>query len=150
MGRMFEVSAPTEGIISCERDAELFLNRESLGKGDFFVTERDVVFVGGQNLRLLYNTISVHAISKDSANFPNRHCIFMLVNDQDVEHVDEPEVSEYHLVPLEHNLDSLYNALCEGQSLNPDEDMYDSTAGGATGLGGRVRTGITHGTWARW
>ena len=30
--RMFEVTAPTEGILSAERDAEIFLNRESLGK----------------------------------------------------------------------------------------------------------------------
>ena len=106
---MFEVTAPTEGILSAERDAEIFLNRESLGKwvqlkvvkdllnnsslrGDFFVTERDVIFIGDRNIRLQYNTISVHAISKDVSNFPNRHCIFMLVNEQDVEHVDEPDV----------------------------------------------------------
>merc|ERR1711962_1230403 len=85
---MFEVTATTEGILSAERDAEIFLNRESLGKGDFFVTERDVIFIGDQNIRLQYNTMSVHAISKDISNFPNRHCIFMLVNEQDVEHVD--------------------------------------------------------------
>ena len=56
------------------------------------MTERDVIFIGDRNIRLQYNTISVHAISKDVSNFPNRHCIFMLVNEQDVEHVDEPDV----------------------------------------------------------
>ena len=90
---VFEVEAPTEGILSQEKDAELFLNRETVGRGDFYVTERDVVFIGPQRkLRLEYNTISVHAISKDNSNFPNQHCIFMIVNEQDVQHVDEPEI----------------------------------------------------------
>ena len=139
---VFEVEAPTEGILSQEKDAELFLNRESVGRGDFYVTERDVIFIGPQRkLRLEYNTISVHAISKDNSNFPNQHCIFMIVNEQDVQHVDEPEIryfnsndqttndsSEYHLVPSESNLDGLYDALCEGQSLNPD-DMEEDQGG---------------------
>ena len=53
--------------------------------------------------------------------------------------------SEYHLVPLEHNLDSLYNALCEGQSLNPDEDVDGNDGGAATSLGGIDLSGFT---WA--
>ena len=57
------------------------------------MTEANVVFIGAElKLKLEYNTISVHAISKDASNFPNRHCIFMLVNEQDVQHVDEPEI----------------------------------------------------------
>merc|ERR1711953_1080314 len=51
----------------------------------------------------------------------------------------------YHLVPLEHNLDSLYNALCEGQSLNPDEDIDGNDGGAATSLGGIDLSGFT---WA--
>ena len=56
-----------------------------------------------------------------------------------------PVPSEYHLVPLEHNLDSLYNALCEGQSLNPDEDVDGNDGGAATSLGGIDLSGFT---WA--
>ena len=36
--------------------------------------------------------------------------------------------SEYHLVPSENSLDGLYDALCEGQSLNPD-DMEEDQGG---------------------
>ena len=48
-------------------------------------------------------------------------------------------------MPLEHNLDSLYNALCEGQSLNPDEDIDGNDGGAATSLGGIDLSGFT---WA--
>ena len=61
------------------------------------MTERDVLFFGNTQLRLLYKFISVHALSKDVSNFPNTECIFMLVNEQDVEHVDEPDVRYYLL-----------------------------------------------------
>ena len=81
----------------------------------------------------------------------------MLVNEQDVQHVDEPEIrysrccvfqfnqklSEYHLVPVETNLDELYDALCEGQSLNPDED--DEEQGGG---GGGAPIDLSGFTWA--
>ena len=43
-------------------------------------------------MRLEYKSISVHALSKDANNFPNKQCIFMLVNEEDLNHVDEPDV----------------------------------------------------------
>ena len=42
-------------------------------------------------------------------------------------------------------MDSLYNALCEGQSLNPDEDIDGNDGGAATSLGGIDLSGFT---WA--
>ena len=30
--------------------------------------------------------------------------------------------SEYHLVPKVENIESIYEALCDGQSMNPDEE----------------------------
>ena len=34
--------------------------------------------------------------------------------------------SEYHLVPSLENIESIYEALCQGQSMNPDEDAMDA------------------------
>ena len=45
-------------------------------------------------------------------------------------------VSEYHLVANEHNLDTIYSSLCEGQSLNPDEEDMDQQDQGAVDLSG--------------
>ena len=40
-------------------------------------------------------------------------------------------------------MDTLYNALCEGQSLNPDEDLDGNDGGAATSLGGIDLSGFT-------
>ena len=44
--------------------------------------------------------------------------------------------SEYHLVANEHNLDHIYSSLCEGQSLNPDEEDMDQQDQGQIDLSG--------------
>jgi len=57
------------------------------------VAQSCVIFIGNEKkIKLEYKSISVHALSKDESNYPNKQCIFMLVNEQDLDHVDEPDV----------------------------------------------------------
>jgi len=128
---------PSEGVLYCEKDAELFKDQESCGKGDFYITEHDVRFLSeNRTIFLQYPSISVHALSRDSGSFPHRPSVFMLINEESIEQVDEPSVSEYHLVANEHNLDHIYSSLCEGQSLNPDEEDMDQQDQGQIDLSG--------------
>ena len=58
-----------------------------------FITEDDVRFVG-ENIGILlqYNAVSVHAITRDESSFPNCPAVFLLVNEQSINEVDEPAV----------------------------------------------------------
>jgi len=184
---------------------KLFFSRGLCGqniffRGDFYVTEHDVRFVADNaSVFLTYQSISVHALSRDESAFPNRPAVFLLTNEENIDQVDEPDVwyvhyicyrifnknfnknfekifkkfrknfekifqkiskkiskkfrknfqknfekifkkiskkfskkfsyiflSEYHLVPSLANIENIYEALCQGQSLNPDQEMDEA------------------------
>ena len=99
---------PEAGVLFQETRAQVFMNRESLGmwvflrvKGirlhnfsaDIYITEDDVRFIG-ENIGVLlqYSSISVHAITRDESSFPHSPAVFLLVNEESVNEVDEPSV----------------------------------------------------------
>jgi len=115
---------PEAGVLFQETRAQVYMNRESLGTADIYITEDDVRFVG-ENIGILlqYSSISVHAITRDESSFPHSPAVFLLVNEESVNEVDEPTVCEYHIVPgRNEHLEEFYDALCEGQTLNPDKE----------------------------
>ena len=62
-------------------------------RGDFYITEHDVRFLSeNRTILLQYPSISVHALSRDSGSFPHRPSVFMLINEESIEQVDEPRV----------------------------------------------------------
>ena len=62
-------------------------------RGDFYITEHDVRFVSNTSpIFLSYQSISVHALSRDPSAFPHCPAVFLLTNEADIMHVDEPDV----------------------------------------------------------
>lgn len=127
-------SEPTEGIYHVQENTQAFLHDKCLGKGTVYVTEANLSWcdlASGKGFSLDYPTISLHAISKDTAHFPHE-CLFCMVEgafegeietESDNENEEDgPPPAELRFVPDDkQTLDNMYIAISDCQVLHPDE-----------------------------
>jgi len=156
------------GLVHRETNTTLYYGERNRGKGVLDIRESDVLWKGTEQanntdtLTLKYPSISLHAISRDTNNFPHRECLFMLLEcpaemteDDDgaaaedgANLVQDPEgdVREIRFVPdNEDNIKAMYDAVTECQELHPDpddenagdfeDDGYDDTDDMGVGMG---------------
>lgn len=130
---MVSLDAPEDGLVHTEPNTTLFLGEVNRGKGTLYIAENCMNWKNDEpnhTLTLEYPSISLHAISRDTSNFPHE-CLFLLL-DSPVQATDEdpdPEsdVSEVRFVPdNEDNIKALYDAVTECQELHPDPQDVDS------------------------
>jgi len=131
---MVTVDVPEqEGLVHTESNATLFFGDRNRGSGTLYITENYILWKGtGENdtLTLEYPSISLHAISRDTANFPHE-CLYLLLESPESVSEDErdpeAEVTEVRLVPQnESSIKAMYDAVTECQELHPDPEDEDS------------------------
>ncbi|XP_013145669.1 PREDICTED: methylosome subunit pICln [Papilio polytes] len=134
-------SEPVEGIIMQSPSTKLLVNDQELGTATLYITEHDVVWGGGvgsnggpsPTISLLYPNISLHAIQREPSP-----ALYMVLNyelrlpeltaqssdggdDDDDFDVDDQPITQLRFVPQdEGDLQQLYSAMSQGQSLHPD------------------------------
>ncbi|XP_028401840.1 methylosome subunit pICln-like [Dendronephthya gigantea] len=138
------ITEPVEGVCHVQKQTQAFLAERCLGKGALYVTEDNLSWCDdstGQGFSLEYPSISLHAVSKDTAHFPHE-CVFCMVEgvfkdeiegneDSELEE-DDPPAAELRFVPDDKStLNDIYAAICECQLLHPDEQeqLEDEMAG---------------------
>lgn len=129
-----------ERLVHCELNTTLYFGERNRGKGTLFVRESDLVWKASHDiddkLTLKYPSISLHAISRDTSNFPHE-CLYVLLESPQViseeERDPEADVCEVRFVPdNENNIKAMYDAVTQCQELHPDaDDMQDSDDGDA-------------------
>ncbi|XP_037090544.1 methylosome subunit pICln-like [Pollicipes pollicipes] len=137
---------PTEGVRVQEPSTAAHLGNKPLGPGTLYIAESRVSWTGaeGQGFSLEYPHIMLHAVSRDTSNFPHP-CLYMMV-DADIDPQDGPadggadssdedaasgsSVTEVRFVPEdEAALDRMFHAMSECQSLHPDPNDSVSAEG---------------------
>ncbi|KAJ0170439.1 hypothetical protein K1T71_013810 [Dendrolimus kikuchii] len=137
-------SAPVEGILYQGPATKLIVNDQELGTATLYVTENNVIWGGGTSalggnsptISLLYPSISLHAIQREPSP-----ALYMLLNyelrlpeltqqsgsgdanedDDDDFDAEEQPVTQLRFVPQnENDLQAMYSAMTQGQSLHPD------------------------------
>lgn len=149
--------APEEGIHHQEKDVTAFFKRKNIGKGTLYIAESLLCWISnaGEGFSLEYQSIYIHAISRDLTSFPHQ-CLYLMVDgkisldpglssafnnlligsegDVAEEEVDEDSDSdeeggptaEMRFVPDNSNmLDVMFRALSDCQALNPDPNTSD-------------------------
>ncbi|CAH0403641.1 unnamed protein product [Chilo suppressalis] len=137
-------SAPVEGILLETPSTKLLVNDQELGTATLYITENNVVWGGGvrptgglaPTISLLYPSISLHAVQRDPSP-----ALYMVLNyelrlpeltgqsgggdsnsqdDDDFDAEDQP-ITQLRFVPQsESELQAMYSAMSQGQSLHPD------------------------------
>lgn len=144
-------AAPTSWMLQ-EPGCTVQYKGAELGTGKLHVTEEDIAWIRDDSMgfRLNYKRLIAHAISKDPASYP-RPCLYMLYDGttptpqqgesregSDEETEDEGNI-EIRIAPSdENNVKRLYEAVSDGQLLNPEEQSDDSDEdcqGGMVGMG---------------
>jgi len=129
---MVTLDAP-EGLVHTESNATMFFGDRNRGTGTLYISESSILWKGsGENdtLTLEYPSISLHAISRDTSNFPHE-CLYLLLESpesiSEEERDPEAEVTEVRFVPQgENNIKAMYDAVTECQELHPDPEDVDS------------------------
>ncbi|EGD77353.1 hypothetical protein PTSG_08447 [Salpingoeca rosetta] len=129
-----------EIIISKQEGTQLFVaGTEEEGTGDFVVTEEDMYWwcpARSTGYLLHYDQLVVHAISRDTERFQHP-CIYMQIEpSSDAEGEDNDADDDGDARPMEvrvvlaspDQLEATYEAMCQGQELNPCEDDSDDEA----------------------
>uniref|UniRef100_A0A8C4N9Y5 Methylosome subunit pICln n=1 Tax=Eptatretus burgeri TaxID=7764 RepID=A0A8C4N9Y5_EPTBU len=152
MSPQSRLEGPSHGVKLRQEDTSVFVDGKRLGSGSLLIAESCVYWrsPSGERLSLEYTSISLHAVSRDLANFPHEH-LYMLLNgklpgenparaeagggggdeeeEEEVEEDLEP-VTELRFVPPDSAaLDGMFAALCECQALHPDPDDASSSDG---------------------
>lgn len=143
------MSPPCEGIRHEQAEISAVWNGKELGPGTLLVAETRVSWFDGSGMgfSLDYQSISLHAISRDVTSYPKEHLYVMVnsklkdngetestIKDQDDESSDEDcdedstsLVTEIRFVPSDKaSLESMFSAMTECQMLHPDPDDSDS------------------------
>ncbi|CAH2098922.1 unnamed protein product [Euphydryas editha] len=142
-------SVPAEGVLFQTPSTKLFVNDQELGTATLYITEHNVIWGGGVNpsggaaptISLLYPSISLHAIQKDPSP-----ALYMVLNyelrlpelnqgsgdteqneqdddDDDEFDADNQPITQLRFVPPnESDLNGMYAAMSQGQTLHPDPD----------------------------
>ncbi|XP_063390086.1 methylosome subunit pICln-like [Cydia fagiglandana] len=142
-------SAPVEGVLSQTPGTKLLVDGQELGTATLYITENNVVWGGGvganggasATISLLYPNISLHAIQREPVP-----ALFVVLghelrlpelnqaagdanedDDDDEFDADDPPSTNLLFVPQnESDLQPMYQAMIQGQTLHPDpEDDID-------------------------
>ncbi|XP_053561055.1 methylosome subunit pICln isoform X1 [Bombina bombina] len=139
---------PENGVRRLQTDTEAVLNGENLGLGTLYIAESRLSWLNGAGLgfSLEYPSIGLHAISKDTAAYPEEH-LYVMVNaklgdneeketiaedegvedDEESDDDDEQAITEIRFVPTEKSaLGEMFSAMCDCQALHPDPEDEDS------------------------
>ncbi|XP_028817976.1 methylosome subunit pICln isoform X2 [Denticeps clupeoides] len=143
------VPPPSEGVRLEQAETTAVLGGRTLGRGTLYVAESRLSWFDGSGLGfdLEYQTISLHAISKDLSAYPQEH-LYVMVNgnlneekdeemhdrasgedDEDDEEDSDGEgaITEIRFVPSDKAaLECMFSAMCECQALHPDPEDSDS------------------------
>ncbi|OCT93289.1 methylosome subunit pICln isoform X1 [Xenopus laevis] len=138
---------PADGVRRLQPGTEAVVGGRGLGPGTLYIAESRLSWLNGSGLgfSLEYPSISLHAISRDTAAYPEEH-LYVMVNskladkedkeahmaDQEEEESeddddDEEPITEIRFVPGEKSdLGEMFSAMCDCQALHPDPEDADS------------------------
>lgn len=123
---------PTEGLHHVQDKTEAFIHDKSCGVGTLYIAADRLSWSdpeSGKGFSLEYPSISLHAICRDTSQFPHE-CIYCMMdsplddggNDSDSDDSDG-KVGEVRFVPEDKSaLDVMFKALSECQVLHPDPE----------------------------
>ncbi|CAB3247243.1 unnamed protein product [Arctia plantaginis] len=142
-------SAPAQGVLLQTPNTKLIINNLEVGSATLYITENNVVWGGGESIngvpsptiQLLYPTISMHAVQRTPSP-----ALYLVINyelrlptpssqssgggdapqddDEDNEFDGEEAYTQLRFVPQnENDLQAMYNAMSQGQTLNPDPNQ---------------------------
>jgi len=116
---------------------QCYIDADNLGSGTLVIGKDAVRWIDeskseNNGFLLHYPQISLHAISRDSTNFPHA-CLYMMVQrteygDEEMEEGDsdderESNLKEVRFVPGDEQLlENMYKAMCQCQLLHPDPE----------------------------
>ncbi|XP_059047919.1 methylosome subunit pICln [Achroia grisella] len=146
-------SQPIEGILHQAPSTKLFVNDQELGTATLYITESNVVWGGGvrpsgvaaPTISLLYPSISLHAVQREPSP-----ALYMVLNyelrvpelaqpsgggdasEDDEFDADDQPITQLRFIPQnEGELQAMYSAMSQGQTLHPDptdevdeDDLY--------------------------
>ena len=138
-------SMPVEGVLLQTPSTKLLVNDQELGTATLYITENNVIWGGGvrpsggpaPTISLLYPSISLHAVQREPSP-----ALYLVLNyelrlpelssesgsgdanepddDEDFDADDQP-ITQLRFVPQnENDLQAIYSAMSQGQSLHPD------------------------------
>jgi len=125
----FLLSQSVDLFVISENNVKVFFENDEYGIGTLHVKESKLSWESAtdeKRITLEYPSISLHAISKDTSNFPHE-CIYCLLEASNLFETDEqdpyPKVTQVRFVPQDQEkLKSIYDAIAHCQTLHPDED----------------------------
>jgi len=118
----------TTEVRHSEPNTATYVRNDCVGKGTLYIAESQLYWLsdGGEGFTLEYPKISVHAISKDTENFPDE-CLYLMLDVQEAKvdlgdgDADSEDNDELRFVPDDKTkLESMYRALSACQILHPD------------------------------
>uniref|UniRef100_A0A915ESK6 Methylosome subunit pICln n=1 Tax=Ditylenchus dipsaci TaxID=166011 RepID=A0A915ESK6_9BILA len=133
-----DIPEPREDVLSAQPQVIAYWEKDCLGQGTLFLTNRIVVWIADatkKGFRLSYPSIAVHAASGSSEDFPEP-CLFLMidVNKTDIDYTPELESVEDEIekeiktaairfIPSDPSAISLlFETMNECQEQNPEED----------------------------
>ncbi|XP_075707480.1 methylosome subunit pICln [Rhinoderma darwinii] len=153
LGVLISFPPPAEGVRRLQSGTEVVFSGQRLGTGTLFIAESRLSWLNGSGLgfSLEYPSISLHAISRDTAAYPEEH-LYVMVNtklaDSDAKDAkmkdeagedngeaegeeddddDEEPITEIRFVPEnKSDLGEMFSAMCDCQALHPDPEDEDS------------------------
>lgn len=125
---------PTEGLHHVEEKTEAFIQEKSYGVGTLYIATERLSWCDslGHGFSLEYPSISLHAICRDTSQFPHE-CIYCMMesplddNENDGASDDSTgRVGEVRFVPEDKSkLEVMFRALSDCQILHPDPEEQD-------------------------
>ncbi|XP_066444361.1 methylosome subunit pICln isoform X2 [Eleutherodactylus coqui] len=154
LGELSSFPPPAEGVRRLQTGTEAVLSGQRLGSGTLYIAESRLSWLNGAGLgfSLEYPAISLHAISRDTAAYPEEH-LYVMVNtkmadnnakeakmkeedgedngeeeeDDDDDDDDDEPITEIRFVPEDKSdLGEMFSAMCDCQALHPDPEDEDS------------------------
>lgn len=128
-------------------NTSIFVQSEDKGKGLLSIEEGCVRWVSddqSNHITLNYPSIMLHAVSRDTSSFPHE-CLYLLYNppeneeeeeEEEDEEEDEGEEEDDHIEKMTEirfiptcsdDLENIYAAICECQTLYPDPELSDDS-----------------------
>ncbi|XP_056417228.1 methylosome subunit pICln [Hyla sarda] len=156
LGVLSSFPPPAEGVRRLQPGTEAVMSGQKLGAGTLYIAESRLSWLNSSGLgfSLEYPTISLHAISRDTAAYPEEH-LYVMVNtkladndtneakmkdegedngqeeeeeeEDDDDDDDEEPITEIRFVPEnKSDLSEMFSAMCDCQALHPDPEDADS------------------------
>nr|AAI57254.1 LOC496644 protein [Xenopus tropicalis] len=148
MNLLSSFTPPGDGVRRLQPGTEAVVGGKGLGPGTLYIAESRLSWLNGSGLgfSLEYPSISLHAISRDTAAYPEEH-LYVMVNsklggaekedkeapmveqeeEEESEDDDDEPITEIRFVPAEKSdLGEMFSAMCDCQALHPDPEDADS------------------------